>query len=56
MPAQVQVFGINDKAGAEYFSWRIGNWVQWRKRQVQTNQGMRAEWEPAGASSLRDGQ
>ena len=49
---QVQVFGINDKAGAEYFSWRLGNRVKWRKRRAQ---GMRAEWEPAGASSLRDG-
>ena len=52
---QVQVFAINDKAGAKYFSERIGNRVRWRKRQVQTNQGMRAEWEPAGACSLRDG-
>jgi type IV secretory pathway TraG/TraD family ATPase VirD4 len=52
---QVQVFAINDVAGANYISERIGNWVRWRKRQVQTNQGMRAEWEPAGACSLRDG-
>jgi type IV secretory pathway TraG/TraD family ATPase VirD4 len=49
---QVQVFSVNDKAGAEYFSWRLGNCVKWRKRQAQ---GMRAEWEPAGAHSLRDG-
>jgi type IV secretory pathway TraG/TraD family ATPase VirD4 len=49
---QVQVFSVNDKAGAEYFCWRLGNRVKWRKRQAQ---GMRAEWEPAGASSLRDG-
>ena len=34
------------------FSWRLGNRVKWRKTQAQ---GMRAEWEPAGASSLRDG-
>ena len=38
--AQVQIFGVNDKAGAEYFSWRMGNRVKWRKRQTQTNQGM----------------
>src|SRR5271166_320007 len=50
--AQVQVFGVNDKAGADYFSSRLGNRVKWRKRQAQ---GMRAEWEPAGAHSLRDG-
>ena len=32
-----------------------GNRVRWRKREMQTNQGMRVEWEPAGACSLRDG-
>jgi type IV secretion system protein VirD4 len=53
--AQVQIFGVNDKAGAEYFSWRLGNRVKWRKRETQTNRGVRVEWEPAGASSLRDG-
>ena len=30
--AQVQVFGVNDKAGADYFSARLGNRVAWRKR------------------------
>jgi type IV secretory pathway TraG/TraD family ATPase VirD4 len=52
---QVQVFSVNDKAGAEYFSWRLGNRVKWRKRETQTNRGVKVEWEPAGASSLRDG-
>ena len=53
--AQVQIFGVNDKAGADYFSARLGNRVAWRKRQVQTNQGMRTEWEPVGTHRLRDG-
>ena len=38
--AQVQIFGVNDKAGADYFSARLGNRVAWRKRETQTNQGM----------------
>ncbi len=52
---QVLIHSINDKAGAEYASWRLGNRVKWRKRETQTNRGVRVEWEPAGASSLRDG-
>ena len=35
--AQVLIYAINDKAGAEYFSWRLGNRVKWRKRETQTN-------------------
>ena len=53
--AQVQVFGVNDKAGADYFAARLGNRLKWRKRETQTNRGVRVEWEPAGTSSLRDG-
>src|SRR5208282_6643113 len=49
---QVLIYGMNDKAGAEYASWRLGNRMKWRKRETQTKQG---EWEPAGAHSLRDG-
>jgi type IV secretory pathway TraG/TraD family ATPase VirD4 len=52
---QVQVFGVNDKAGADYFAARLGNRLKWRKRETKTNRGVRVEWEPAGTSSLRDG-
>ena len=51
--AQVQIFGINDKAGADYVSARLGDTVRWRRR--QTKSGGRGEWEPAGASKLREG-
>jgi type IV secretory pathway TraG/TraD family ATPase VirD4 len=53
--AQVQIFGVNDKAGADYFSARLGNRLKWRKRETQMKNGVRVEWEPAGTSSLRDG-
>ena len=46
------IYGINDEAGAEYFSWRLGTRVKWRER---PGTGVRAGSEPAGASSLRDG-
>ena len=49
------IYSINDKAGAEYASWRLGNRVKWRKRETQTKQGVKVEWEPAGTHSLRDG-
>ena len=39
--AQVQVFGVNDKAGADYFAARLGNRLKWRKRETQTKQGVR---------------
>ena len=29
--------------------------MKWRKRETQTKQGVKVEWEPAGAHSLRDG-
>ena len=29
--------------------------MTWRKRETQTKQGVRVEWEPAGTHSLRDG-
>ena len=52
---QVQVFSVNDRAGAEYISARLGHRVKWRKRETRMKNGVRVEWEPAGASSLRDG-
>src|SRR5271170_6058384 len=53
--AQVQIFGLNDVEGAEYVSRRIGNWVRWTLRKVQTNDGMQEELVPAASCSFRDG-
>ena len=52
--AQVQIFGVNDKAGADYVSARLGNrcaGASARRRRSRAS----GEWEPAGASRLRDG-
>jgi type IV secretion system protein VirD4 len=57
--AQVQVFGVNDKAGADYFSARLGNRLKWRKRQTQTNRASGSSGSPpahpACAMALKSG-
>jgi type IV secretory pathway TraG/TraD family ATPase VirD4 len=52
---QVQFFGLNDKEGCDYVSDRLGKRRLWRKRKMQTKEGVRVEWEPAGTAPLRDG-
>jgi type IV secretory pathway TraG/TraD family ATPase VirD4 len=51
---QVQVFAINDEAGAKYVESRLGAHVLWRKKIAKTQWGDVVEFEPTAAFSLRN--
>jgi type IV secretory pathway TraG/TraD family ATPase VirD4 len=52
---QTQVFAINDQEGAEYVSHRIGQYVRWALKKIQSKDGIQEEFQPSAACFLRDG-